>query len=216
MKKVFLLTLLTSLVVSAAIGVVILLIGDLDDTQLKLLLTMLALGGFSLTGLASTSRPSSLWLWPVSYLGMASSTVALAVFVLHIWDRMDILRIWNLQEYDDWDRKLLATLIVLTISLAHMSLLAALQPANDLVGFCRRAGLLAVAAMGALLIGIILRGVALDSEGFYIRLVGLVAVLDMLGTAALAILARLAIVPKAAATEGRGKGGQGRKAPRRA
>ena len=60
---------LVSLVVSAGIGIAIFLIGDLGETHRKLLLTTLAVAGFSLTGWASVARTSSWWLWPLQPLG---------------------------------------------------------------------------------------------------------------------------------------------------
>ena len=222
MKKFFLIKLLASLVVSGAIGIIILLIGDFNETQRKMLFTALAVGAFSLTGLASGSRPSSLLLWPIPLLGIVASVAALAVIILRIWDRMDILAFRSLTQYADWERKLVITTLVLAVSLAHMSLLAALEPANSMVSYCRGAALLAVAAMGALLIGVVLQGIDVHSEGFYYRLLGVVAILDVLGTASLSILARLAIVPKPASAHGLSRGeevhqrGKARKTPRRA
>lgn len=211
LKRFFLMTLLAALVTSSAIGVIIFLFGEFDQMHRKLLFTTLAVGGFGLIGLASAQRPNNWSLWPVPGLAIVTSIAALAVLVLYIWGRMDILHFWNGTEENGSDRKLAASFVVLAISLAHMSLLAGLQPANDLVRYCRGGALLAVVAMAALLINGIVHRFDLDNQEFYYRVLGMVAVLDILGTVSLGIFSRLAIVPKAEATSGWGRSSRPRR-----
>lgn len=53
-KKVFLITMIISLSISALVGIVLFLIGSFGYLELRILLTTLAIGGFSLTGLCSS------------------------------------------------------------------------------------------------------------------------------------------------------------------
>ena len=212
MKKILLSMLLASLVISSATGVVIILIGDVNEMQTRLLLTMLASISFSLAGLACARRPSNVWLSPVPILGMVASTLTLAVIVLRIWDRQEVLPFWDPLEVGDGGRKLSVTLIVLVVSLAHLSILAALRPVNDLMAYCRRGAMLAVSALGVLLITVVLQDLDLKTEGFYVRLVSAVVILDVVGTASMGLLARWGTVPE----PGQPKASRTRKAPRRA
>ncbi len=109
LKRLFLVTLLLSLVVSGSIGIAIFLVGDFDSAQLKLLGTTACVGVFSLTGLASASGVgANRWWWwrPLPYLGIASSAAALAVIILLIWD------LWNTFGSDRQDFKLVSSLVV--------------------------------------------------------------------------------------------------------
>ena len=51
LRKTFLITMIISLSISALIGIIIFLFGDFGDSEVKILLTTLSIGGFSLTGL---------------------------------------------------------------------------------------------------------------------------------------------------------------------
>ena len=50
-KKIFLISLIVSLSISALLGIIIFLVGNFDEIQVRILLTTLTVGGFSLTGL---------------------------------------------------------------------------------------------------------------------------------------------------------------------
>ena len=50
-KKIFLITMVISLSISALIGIFVFLLGDFGETDFKLLMTTLTIGGYSLTGL---------------------------------------------------------------------------------------------------------------------------------------------------------------------
>ena len=114
MRKALLIAAMASLVVSAAVGIAIFLIGEFGDIQQKLLLTILAVGGFSLIGLACTAQVSSWWLWPLRPLGLATSLVALGVAVPLIWDVIG-------QDETVW--KSFGTLSCVAVTSAHLALL---------------------------------------------------------------------------------------------
>lgn len=193
--RAFLATTLASLVVSAAIGIVFLLLGDFGPTHQNILLTALVVGGFSLTGWASVTREGSWWMWPLRPLGAATSTVALVVVVLRIWHLVE-------DAHDFW--RVLVTLTVLAFSLAHLSLLAGYRPDSRLVWVWRAGAMLAVAAVAFLIIGGMWGYIDTDGEGFYLRLLGIVAILDLMGTLALFPLSRLA--GKSGKSGGQGSG----------
>ena len=180
LKRLFLVTLLLSLVVSAAIGIAIFLVGDFDSTQLKLLGTTACVGAFSLTGLASaTGAGSARWWWwrPLPYLGIASSAAALAVIILLIWD------LWDTLSLGRQDFKLVSSLVVVAFSIAHLSLLAAVRRTSGLLRWCRTGTLIVIVAVAALLIAGILNLPDFDEEWrLYLRLLGVLLILDVTGT----------------------------------
>ena len=178
---------LVSLITSAATGIFIFLVGEFGDTQHNLLLTTLSVGGFSLTGLASTVGAASWWLWLARPVGLATSTVALGLVVLLIWGIVDS---------DDLILKLLETLVVLGLSSAHLSLLGTFRPANLLMWLWHSGTVLAAIGLAYLMVGAIWGQIALDDEELYVRWLGVVAILDVLGTVGLFPLPRLVSTPR--------------------
>ena len=180
LKRLFLVTLLLSLVVSGAIGIVIFLVGDFGSAQLKLLGTTACVGAFSLTGLASaTGVGANRWWWwrPLPYLGIACSTAALAVIVLLIWD------LWKTFGSDRQDFKLVSSLVVVAFSIAHLSLLASVKRKSVLLRWCRTVTCIVVVAVAVFLILGILNLTDFDEEWrLYLRLLGVLLILDVLGT----------------------------------
>jgi hypothetical protein len=181
--RFFLLSTLVSLVVSALIGIVIFLMGEFGDTQVKLLLTTLAIGGFSLTGLANALRGGSLWFWALRPIGGGVSMIALLLVALQIWGLLA-------DERATWQA--IGTAATLAVTLAHLSLLGIFQPRTNLV-FLWWAGAIAASIGLAAMVIVALYQVenALFRE-YYLRLLGVMAILDVLGTIGLAPLSRLA------------------------
>ena len=182
MRKALLIATLSSLVISAAIGILIFLFGDFNDTQQRLLFTTLAVGGFSLIGLASTVRVLSWYLRPLRPVGLTTSVVALGLVVSLIWHLIDGSEIvW----------KLFLTLSVLAVTSAHVSLLGSFLPSNNPILAWRSIAIL-IALGVACLIGYGVWG-QLDGTAteLYSRGLGVAAILDILGTVGLYPLSKL-------------------------
>ena len=178
LKSLFLITLLLSLAVSGSIGIVIFLVGDFDSTQLKLLGTTACVGAFCLTGLASaTGIGSARWWWrPWPYLGIASSAAAFVVIIILIWD------LWD-HSPDGQVFKLVASLAVVALSIAHVSLLSAVRRMSGLLRLCRTGTFVAIVAVAVLLMaGILNLPEFNDDWQLYLRLLGVLIILDVLGT----------------------------------
>ena len=182
MSKFLLMGVLASMVASAATGIFIFLFGEFGPTQRNLLLSTLAIGGFSLTGLGSTVGVGSWWLWPARPLGLAASLVGLALVLLLIWDLLD---------NDERNLKLAGTLAVLAFTSAQLSLLGLLRPANKWVLFWSLGAMLASVGMAYLIIGGIWEHLRPDSEQIYLRWIGVAAILDVTGSICLFPLSRL-------------------------
>ena len=182
LKRTFLVAALASLILSAGIGIAIFLFGDLGETQSKLLLTTLAVAGFSLTGWASVARDSSWWLWPLQPLGAAASVVGLVVVTLNIWELIvENDRVWQL----------IATLSLVAFSLGHLSLLSAFRPANLLVRVCWLATIAAVLAVAFVLMNGIWGPIHPDNREAFFRILGIAVILDVLGSLVLFPLSKL-------------------------
>ena len=197
-KALFLGILLLALVVSGIIGISIFLMGDFDSTQLKLLGTTACVGVFSLLGLASVTGGSIRWLRTLSYLGIASSATALALIQLLIWDLWDTDGI-----SDEVYFKVLAFLVVVAVSIAHVSLISAIQRTSGLLRWCQRGTLIIIVAVAVQLIIGILYSWDFDEE-MYLRLLGVLVILDVLGTIFVGVFALRNTAPKKMTVRRRG------------
>jgi hypothetical protein len=191
LRRLFLVAVLTSLIASAATGIFAFLVGEFGDAQRNLLLTTLVVGAFSLTGAASTVGAGNWWLWPARPIGLATSMVALGMVVLLIWGVVD---------NDDLILKLAGTLVVLAFSSAHLSLLGTFRPVNFLVRLWHFGTVLAAIGMAYLAVGALWGHIEFDDEQFYVRWLGAVAILDVLGTIGLFPLSRLVSTPRSSSS----------------
>ena len=183
LKRTFLIASLVALVAGGAIGISALLTGRLGDVQQRLLLTALALGGFSLTGWASMMRRPGWWAWPLQPLGIASSVVGLVAVTLSIW---------NVIGWDHGVRQLSATLAILAFSFGHLSVLTAFQPSSIPLGGCWLAGIAALLVVAYMLLYGVWGPIHPDLMDTYQRLLGISIILDVLASLALLPLTRLA------------------------
>lgn len=179
MKQFFLAMTLASLVGSAAIGIVVAWTGEFEGLQQKLLLTLLVVGGFSLTGLASAARSGNWWLNPLGFLGMIASLAALMVVVLLIW---------GLLVEDQRSVKFVTILVVSALSLGHLALLLGLRPSSEFLRLWWSGAILMSLLLAGLLVAGILEYVDPLKRGLYFRVIAVVAILDALGTVGLGLL----------------------------
>ncbi len=72
------------------------------------------------------------WLRTLPYLGVASSAAGLALVLSLIW------KLWDTDGIGDEEYfKVLACLVVVAVSIAHLSLISAVQEASYLVRWCQ-------------------------------------------------------------------------------
>jgi hypothetical protein len=85
LRRVFLWTMIVSLSLSAALGIVAILFPGFSETQIRVLGTSLIVGGFSLPALASSIVLSKRQLIPLMWIGIGSTTAAAFLWLLLIW-----------------------------------------------------------------------------------------------------------------------------------
>lgn len=176
---------IVSFTLTAVVGIIALLSGDFGETQGRIILTTLLMGGVSITALchlAIADRAMRL----VGFVGLAASTIALATGLVLIW------RDWNLEGFDDW-LKVFAISGVLAVSFAHANLLLLLAGRRRQI---IRIGLMVTLVMIAAVAIMISLPIASEgeipgvgNEEWYWRLFGVVGILDVLGTVVVPVLA---------------------------
>ena len=180
-KKTFLLSLVISLSVSALIGVIIFLFGEIGELEFRLLMTTLAIGGYSLTGLCCAALYEKKKIALVSVSGMIVSVLGFIFTFLVIWEIVD-----GHLESIIMD---VVTFIILSISLAHASLMLLMTPKTSLVRWSLSFTLIFIAIVTLMLLYIVVFDVHKLGE-FYFRLLGAFGILDVLGTLATPLLHR--------------------------
>lgn len=171
---------IVSLSVTAVIGIVTLLGGSFGDVQSKVMLTTLVIGVFSVLALADLAVAGRRFQWS-GYLGILTAAIALGMSLSMIWGEA-----WSHEAF--W--KTFGIIAVLAGSLAHANLLL-------LLGERRRpvvqASLWITVALVALLAGMIIALILTDGDigsDAYARVLGTVAILDVLGTIVVPVVSR--------------------------
>ncbi|MBP4138392.1 hypothetical protein [Flavobacterium geliluteum] len=175
-KKYFLRTLIIALSFGALIGIFIFLAGDFGRTEVRLLLTTLAIGCYSLTGLCSTTIQNRDHMQSFSLLGIIISAIGFLITTTAIWDVVNFEEIW----------KATTIFIILSVSIAHISLLFNIRLKTKNLWYMMTVTIIFISIVALMLINSTISEFK-ESE-FYFRLLGVFSILDVLGTIATPIL----------------------------
>lgn len=177
-KKYFLRTLVVALSISALIGIFIFLVGDFGETEIRLLLTTLVIGGYSLAGLCSSTIQNRNELRAFSLMGILVSIIGFVITILALWEIIDFNDIW----------RLMLVFIILSVAIAHISLLLQIRPKTDSIKYSLIGTIFFISIVAFMLIKAILNGFN-ESDTFF-RLLGVFSILNVLGTIATPIMDR--------------------------
>ena len=169
---------------AALVGIVALLGGDFGETQGKILLTTVLFGAFSITALCHLAIADRA-MRVVGILGLLASGVGLVTGMVLIW------RSWDSPGVDDWFR-VFATAGIVAVSFAHANLLLLLAGRQRAaIRYGLMATLVAIGIVAIMLIvPVVTNGDIPGQDGdLYWRVFGVVAILDVLGTVVVPVLA---------------------------
>ena len=175
----FLVSLIASLSISALIAIFVFLLGDFGDTEIKLLISTLTIGGYSLTGLCGSVLYERRIFTPLALAGIIVSVIGFLVTVGATWEIIDFNDVW----------KPVAILAILGFSIAHGSLLLLARSDQNLVNRLLAATMAFIVIVALMLIYLVLAEA--DVDELYFRLLGVFAVLDVLGTIVTPILRKI-------------------------
>lgn len=179
---------IVSLTIAALFGIITLLTGEFGELQGKILLTTLLLAGFSITALCHLAVVGRT-LRIVGFVGIAVSALAFISGAILIW------RSWeSWSEVWELTLKTFAVFAIAAASLAHANLLLLLgERRNQVVriGLWVTLGLIALLAV-LIILPIVTEGeIPGDNGEPYWRALGVVAILDVLGTIVLPVVGRV-------------------------
>lgn len=188
-RRIAVWTVIVSLVITALIGIYTIVSGDFGETQGKVMLTTLAVAGFSILALchlAVFGRDVKI----VGWIGIGTSAVALVLATVLIW--------WNWSDVNYMPSDLylnitksFATSALIAVSLAHANLMLLLQ--NAPLRWIRQAlnvALILITIVPTLVIPVIVSDGNFPPPSFqdvYWRFFGVILILDALATIALPV-----------------------------
>lgn len=187
-KKIFLSLVIASLSAAALAGIVIFLLGRFGETEVKILLTTLFLGLYSLTALCCATLYEKQKAIPVALVGMLVSAGALIVVLMTIWTTKYLFD-------NDNEIKMALSLGVAAFSFGHAALLLLPSIDHRIVAILRYFTLGLIAVVACMLIFLIVYADGADNE-LFLRLLGVFAILDALGTIVTPIAMRMVQAPK--------------------
>jgi hypothetical protein len=188
LRSYFVKGLLVSLGVAGLMGIVALLSGEFGMVQGKILLTTLLVGIYSMLCLCCLTLAGKRYE-VVALLGVIFSSAALVLGLALVWIIFGDWEVsWPIAEFI-W--KMFYITGVVGFSLAHQSLLLLLADRpHALVQRLLWYTIIAITAVAAMLIYPVMEGFDLVDE-FYWRLLGVLAILDVVGTIATPVIAKL-------------------------
>lgn len=178
--RIALVAIVLSLVSSAGIGIIIVLVGDFDETEVKILATTGTLTGFSILSLPSLFHLERTRYPYVSKVAIFASIAFFGMILLLIWggDIGGGEMFW----------KSLGSAGVVSIAINHSLLLLIPISTKKLISLSQRITVSIIAIVGILILVAIWVG---DLPGPLIRILGALVILDALGTIAVPMLVRI-------------------------
>lgn len=169
-----------SLAVSALIGITIILVGDFDETEIRVLATAGTLAGFSILSLPSLFHLERVSHKFLAWAGISSSLLLFAMVLSVIWST-DIIG-------GETFGKILVSIGVTAFAINHILLMLIATPEKIFVSVCQWLTVGVISIVGVLILSAIWWGGAPE---MMMRLFGALGVLDALGTVAVPILVRI-------------------------
>ncbi len=178
LKRAFLRTFIATMVASASVGIYILLVGRVGETEARILLTTLTISYFSVTSLACAAAFEQKKGGLMAPAGLVVSAVGFVVFMPGIW----------VQNYD-WDAygKLMAILGIFAFSLGQACLLA-LVPLGRPVRWIFFAVVAVIFALASLISAMIIFE---PHDEWFPRIMGVLGILDGCGSLVIPVLYKL-------------------------
>jgi hypothetical protein len=166
-KRTFLYTVIAALVLSALMGIYVLLSGEFRETEGRILGTTLVVSLFSMLSLAcAAAHEKGECHWPLSIPGLALGAGGLVFYILAIW-----LDWWRFQTASQW----LAILGIFSFSFAQASVLS-LARLRRQVHWVFYAAVISILALAVFVSGMILAEPSREVWPF--RVVGILGILD--------------------------------------
>lgn len=174
-KKIFLLCLIISLVVSGFMAISVFVVGGFGSIEWRILITALLVGGYSLTGLCCSTLIYKQGYQMFTYIGIAISIIGFCVSMLLVW--------FDSIFFSGYFWQIAVIFPVLAVASAHVSLLLLARSDNKVIKHIIDITILSIILVSSMIIYVIFD---IDDtyglNGYLFRFLGIFAVLAILGT----------------------------------
>lgn len=179
--KLAFITLVFCLLISAIIGIILILIGDFGEIEFKTLGTAATLAGFSIVSLPSLFYLERYRYQFISKFGFISCTFFFSLILLLIWVGEPV--------GEDIFFKVTATFGIFSFSTNHILLILIAKPVTKFILISQRLTTIAISILALLLLLAI--WTIEDMPGFLARITAAISIIVALGTIAVPILTRI-------------------------
>ncbi|MCZ6836735.1 MAG: zinc ribbon domain-containing protein [Planctomycetota bacterium] len=193
LRTAFLWTMIGSLALAAAMGVVAILFDAWGNTEEQVLITSLLVGTFSLTALASAIVLDRYRFRVVAWIGITSSMLALIDWLVWVWFESGMRN-----DLEEFIIKMGFTLAIAAVWCPHIGLLRLLRLNRTAYRVVRWVTWIAASLLALILVGVVWVG---DLDEWVGRLIGVLAILTASGTAMTPVLALIQRVRQRDSTE---------------
>ena len=187
-KRYIIMVLVATLCVAAIGGIYAFIFGSFSDIQVRIMITSLSLAVFSLTGLSCAVWIEKKRLLPLAYSGITISGLTWLIILRLTWDMHE-----NSGHWVETLNKLGGMGAVLSLALAYSSLLLTLRKSAGVVEYIINFTLGCLSVVTIMLLGLIWFEWQVHSQ--FWRVLGVFAILTVLGTVLTPLVRRLQAVP---------------------
>ena len=186
LKRIFSISLIFSLGIGLLIGIFAFIFGDFGEVEQRLLITTLAVGGFSITALCASIWHEKKKFLFISFPGILSSNLGLFYSILLIWEIIDIDPSFNLI-------KPLLIFGIISVSSAYSSLILLMyEKGKKLVKIIIRITVSQISVVSLVFIYLIIFAEKIEEPFF--KMLAISGILIVLGTIATRILKKIDIL----------------------
>ena len=188
MKKILIKTLITTFILGALIGIIAVIFDLWNDVTSNILLSIVVLFGFSVSGLASSTAYEKAKDTFIPIAGLIITIISAIYFELAVWD----VEFFKLTSVYSWEVPII--LIILSASSGHISLLMLISSEDDVVKMSKLSTIVVSLIMDALIINNVAS--SLDVSWKVIIIIGILVILGTIITPLLNILNKKKEQPK--------------------
>ncbi len=171
LKRPLLIAFALSLIVSALIGIFVFLFRNFGIVEINVILTTVAISGFSLAGLCNAIIFEKKNFISLSIVGFVIDVLGFVYSIIAIWNFIPLENIF----------KTFISLIILTVAFAHISLILLIRPRSRMVKISLYSTITSNIIISLMLLSVIMLNMDL-SDQMHFRILGVLIVLVSLGT----------------------------------
>jgi len=180
LRKIVLKTLITTFIISAILGILIIILDLWNKLTINVLLSTIIIFGFSIPGLCCSTSYEKVKNKTISTIGMSICALSCIYFLLLIWNILEF------KFFDGLNWKIILSGILLSSSFGHICLLQLVDSENKSVINLKKCTIGLSIVMDILLLSIVLCDIEVSG-----KVLSIIAILILLGTIILPLMNKL-------------------------